>query len=98
MKSPNLKKLVYPLCTGITLAVVQLGLSGAVLAADCPAATVADSKGVPLDNFHSSMNLLSLKNSAGKCTMKFSENPDIAKLNGKIYGNPKLPSLAERLP
>ena len=97
MKSPNLKKLVYPLCTGITLAVMQLGLSGAALAADCPAVTVADAKGVVGGQFPQQYELAEFQSMA-QCTLSFKANPDIAALNEKIYGNPELPPLEERLP
>ena len=97
MKSPNLKKLVYPLCTGITLAVMQLGISGAALAAGCPAVTVADAKGVLAGQFPQQYELAEFQTLA-KCTLSFKANPDIAALNKKIYGNPELPPLAERLP
>jgi peptide/nickel transport system substrate-binding protein len=34
----------------------------------------------------------------GSCKLQFATNPDMAKLNGKIRGNPKLPPLADRIP
>ncbi|MCP4289567.1 MAG: ABC transporter substrate-binding protein, partial [Gammaproteobacteria bacterium] len=76
---------------------MQLGLSGAALAADCPAVTVADSKGVPAGQYPQQYELAEFQ-SLAKCTLSFKSNPDIAALNKKIYGNPELPSLAERLP
>ncbi|MCP4982411.1 MAG: ABC transporter substrate-binding protein, partial [Gammaproteobacteria bacterium] len=97
MKSPNLKKRIHPLCTGIALAVIQLGISGAVLAADCPTATVAEPKGVPAGQFPQQYELAEFE-SLAKCKLSFKGNPDAAALNKRIYGNPKLPSLAERLP
>ena len=97
MKSPNLKKLVYPLCTGITLAVMQFGISGAALAAACPAVTVADAKGVVAGQFPQQYELKEFQTLAN-CTLSFKANPDIDKLNKQIYGNPELPPLAERLP
>ncbi|MEO1549366.1 MAG: ABC transporter substrate-binding protein, partial [Pseudomonadota bacterium] len=41
---------------------------------------------------------LSAFEAAANCTMAFSENPEIAALNGEIQGNGDLPSVAERLP
>ena len=97
MKTPNFKKLAHPLCAGIALTLVQLGLSGAVLAADCPAATVADSKGLPAGQYPQQYELEEIQY-LGKCEMTFRGNPSIEGLNKKIWGNPALPPIADRLP
>lgn len=81
------------LLTGIGL----LTLAGTAMGATCPAVTVAKMQGVGAGAFPQQYDKAEFEKIAG-CTMKFSENPDIAKLNGKIRGNPKLPPLAERLP
>lgn len=65
--------------------------------ANCPAISVADMQGVAAGAFPQQYELGEFQDAAG-CTMEFSENPDIATLNGKIVGNPDLPPLAERLP
>ncbi|QGX99647.1 ABC transporter substrate-binding protein [Roseovarius faecimaris] len=65
--------------------------------ANCPAISVADMQGVAPGAFPQQYELAEFQDAAG-CTMAFSENPDIAALNGKIVGNPDLPPLAERLP
>lgn len=97
MKLAKSGKPVFPICAGVALAVLQFGFAGQALAAACPAVTVADSKGVPAGKFPQQYELSEIQ-SLGNCTISFKANPDIAKLNGKIYGNPKLPSLADRLP
>lgn len=65
--------------------------------ANCPAISVADMQGVAAGAYPQQYELSEFQDAAG-CTMEFSENPDIAALNGKIVGNPDLPPLAERLP
>ena len=79
-------------------------LSGAALAvlpmaafAACPGITLADMQGVAPGAFPQQFDASELEAAAG-CTMEYSEHPDIAALNGQIYGNPDLPPLAERLP
>jgi len=65
--------------------------------ANCPAVTVADSKGVPSGAFPQQYELAEFEKLA-ECKLTFQENPAIAALNGKIRGNPKLPPLMDRLP
>ena len=65
--------------------------------ADCPPVTVADSMDVPGGKYPQQYELSEFETLAN-CTMSFSENPDIAELNGRIRGNPDLPPLADRLP
>jgi peptide/nickel transport system substrate-binding protein len=86
-----MNKLRYLISIGL------MAVAGSALGADCPAVTVANMQGVAAGAFPQQYEKAEFEKLAG-CTMKFSENPDIAKLNGKIYGNPKLPALADRLP
>ncbi len=82
----------------ITLSgVAWLTLSGAALAGTCAPATVADMAGVARGAFPQQFELAEFQ-SIGNCTVEFSTNPDIAAMNGRIQGNPELPSLADRLP
>lgn len=72
--------------------------AGAAQAAQCPAVTVADSKGVAAGAYPQQYELAEFQSLAG-CTLSFSTNPAIAELNGKIRGNPALPAdLANRIP
>ncbi len=89
----NKRKLV-PL-VGIALFTLQL-TSTNVLAAACPAATVAD--GMGLQGTYPQQFELAEIEKLGDCKMSFSENPDISALNGRIRGNPELPAVADRLP
>jgi len=69
-----------------------------VTLAGCPAVTVADSKGVKSGQFPQQYELAEFEKLAG-CKLCFKGNPDIAKLNRKIRGNPgSVPSVADRLP
>ena len=84
---------ILRLVTGLGL----MAFAGSLWAA-CPAATVADMKGVPAGKYPQQYDLAEFEKLAG-CKMAFRENPDIAKLNGRIRGNPdKLPPVAERIP
>ena len=85
-----------PVYAGAALMMLQVGIGSEALAATCPAVTVANDMGIK-GKYPQQYELAEFQ-SLANCTMKFSENPDIAKLNGKIFGNPKLPSLADRLP
>ncbi|RMF36732.1 MAG: ABC transporter substrate-binding protein [Alphaproteobacteria bacterium] len=76
--------------------IAVVALSGTAMA-NCPAVTVADPMGVPAGAFPEQYELAEFEKLAN-CKLEFSENPDIAKLNAMIYGNPELPPLAERLP
>lgn len=66
-------------------------------AANCPAITIADMQGVAPGAFPQQYELSEFQ-AAASCEMTFAENPDMAKLNGMIKGNPDLPALADRLP
>ncbi len=69
----------------------------AILAADCPAVTVADDL-VAKAAFPEQFELGEFQ-SLADCTLSFSENPDIGALNARIMGNPDtLAPVAERLP
>jgi len=66
--------------------------------AGCPASTLADMKGVKDGKYPQQYELAEFEKLAG-CKMTFQGNPDIARLNGKIRGNPSsVPSVANRLP
>lgn len=72
-------------------------LSGAALAASCPPATLADMKGLKPGAFPQQYEKAAFE-AAGNCTLSYTANPKAAELNGRIAGNPPLPSLADRLP
>ncbi|MEM0949372.1 MAG: ABC transporter substrate-binding protein [Pseudomonadota bacterium] len=73
-----------------------IGFTG-MAAASCPGITVADMGGVAPGAYPQQYDLAEFEAAAG-CEMSFSENPEIAELNGEIQGNSELPPLAERLP
>jgi peptide/nickel transport system substrate-binding protein len=64
--------------------------------AACPAATVADMKG--LTSAHPQQFELKEFEAAGKCDLTFAENPAIKDLNARIFGNGDLADVASRLP
>ena len=70
--------------------------TGAAVAA-CPPVTVSDPMGVAAGAFPQQYELAEFQTLA-KCSLKMSENPDIAAFNSRIRGNPELPALADRLP
>ncbi|MEE9313977.1 MAG: ABC transporter substrate-binding protein [Rhizobiaceae bacterium] len=74
-----------------------LALTIGAQAAGCPAASVADMKGVNAGAFPQQFDLSEYQ-SLGNCTMTFAANPAAEALNGKIRGNGALPALADRLP
>ena len=86
-----MKKISY--LTGIGMLFVASGS----LAADCPAVTVADSKGVAAGKYPQQYELSEFQ-SLANCTMTFSANPESETLNGEIKGNGALPALSERIP
>lgn len=75
----------------------SLLLFGGIALADCPDVTMADMKGIAPGAHPQQYELAEFQAAAG-CELSFSENPEIAALNGKIRGNGELPPLAERLP
>lgn len=82
---------------GLSALILHVAASGVALAADCPAATVADPKGIK--GAYPQQYELAEFEAQGKCKLSFKQNPAIADLNARIVGNPKtLPPVAERLP
>ena len=79
----------------ITMATLCL-FAGAAQA-NCPAVTVADSKGVAAGAFPQQYDLSEFQ-SAANCSLSFSTHPEMEAFNGRIRGNPALPALADRLP
>ena len=77
--------------------IVTCALAIPAQAADCPAITVADMKGVAAGAFPQQYELSEFQD-AGNCTLTFQENPAISDLNARIQGNPAVPALADRLP
>jgi len=73
-------------------------LSTAVVSqAACPAVTVSDPQGIA-GKYRQQFELSEFQ-SLANCKLAFSANPDAAKLNSRITGNPtNLPSLKNRLP
>ncbi|MEC9361498.1 MAG: hypothetical protein VX985_06640, partial [SAR324 cluster bacterium] len=79
-------------------AFIVLLYSVSTVVAGCPAATVADMKGVKAGKFPQQFELKEFERLAD-CKLSFKENPDIAKLNSKIRGNPSnISSVEKRLP
>lgn len=74
----------------------SLLLMSAAASAACPAVTVADMQG--LSSAYPQQFELAEFEQAANCELTFSENPQIAALNAKIFGNDELPALADRLP
>ena len=75
----------------------SLCLFAGVALADCPPTTIADLQGVEAGAYPQQYDLAEFQE-LGDCELSFSENPDMAELNGRIRGNPELPPLSERLP
>ncbi|NKC11221.1 MAG: ABC transporter substrate-binding protein [Gammaproteobacteria bacterium] len=96
MKTTYSKLALAKLALAGVVAVALAATSGAY-AANCPQVTVTDNKGVAAGKYPQQYDLAEFQKLAN-CTLSFSENPDIGKLNGRIIGNPPLPPLAERLP
>jgi len=80
----------------VVLAGVAASTLGSTAAAACPAATVADMKGLSPE-FPQQFELAELEAKAS-CKLDFSTNSEIDSFNAAILGNPPLPPLAERLP
>ena len=73
-------------------------ITGTAQAAQCPAVTVADSKGVAAGAFPQQYELAEFQ-SLANCTLSFSANPESKDLNARIRGNPALPAaLSDRIP
>ncbi|MFT5548917.1 MAG: peptide/nickel transport system substrate-binding protein, partial [Candidatus Azotimanducaceae bacterium] len=67
-----------------------------VNAAGCPAVTVAKDMGIK-GEYPQQFELSEFEKLAN-CKLSFNSNPDSDDFNSRIYGNPKLPSLTDRLP
>ncbi len=93
MKSMKFFLLAY---AGVALMMLQTGTVTEARAAACAAVTVAKDMGIK-GKYPQQFELAEFEKAAG-CKLTFSENPAIGKLNGRIQGNPGLPSLAERIP
>ena len=94
-----MKSIKFGVLAGAALGVLALQgaqLSPALAQGKCPAITVADDKGIK-GKYPQQFELAEFEKLAN-CKMSFSENPNIAKLNDRIRGNPKAPPLADRLP
>lgn len=82
------------LATGLLLSASPWNLAAA---AECPAVTVADDKGIA-GTWPQQFEKAEFEQKAG-CTLAYRENPRIAELNARIAGNPAtLPPVAQRLP
>lgn len=80
------------------LYMAMLGIfAGSAQAANCPAVTVNNAQGVKAGAFPQQYELLEFEKLAN-CSLSFTTNPASAALNGKIRGNPSLPSMADRIP
>ena len=79
------------------LTIATLCLFAGAAQANCPAVTVADTKGVAAGEFPQQYELSEFQ-SAADCSMSFSAHPEMEAFNGRIRGNPSLPPLADRLP
>jgi len=87
-----MNKLRYLISIGLmAVAGSSLGAQG------CPPVTVSDMKGFSAGKYPQQYSMAEYEG-LGSCKLQFNTNPDMAKLNGKIRGNPKLPPLAERIP
>ncbi|MEE9598489.1 MAG: ABC transporter substrate-binding protein [Acidiferrobacterales bacterium] len=93
MKSMKFWPLAY---AGVGLMMLQAGIVSEALAAPCPAVTVAKDMGIK-GKYPQQFELAEFEK-LGNCTLSFTGNPAAAALNGRIQGNPELPSLAERIP
>jgi peptide/nickel transport system substrate-binding protein len=80
----------------LVLLTLQVTTATEALAASCPAATVADDMG--LKGTYPQQFSLAEFEKLGNCTLTFSENPDMAAMNGRIRGNSDMAGVADRLP
>ncbi len=94
----KLKTIKWLPLAGLALVALQPGTTTQALAGACPAVTVAKDMGIK-GAYPQQFELAEFEK-LGKCTLSFSENPDIGALNVKIgKGQPeKLPPVADRLP
>ena len=92
----KLTKLRFVPLAGLALVALQVGTVSEAVAAACPAVTVANNMGIK-GEFPQQFELAEFEKLAN-CTLTFTGNPAADNLNGRIQGNPKLPSLADRIP
>ncbi len=95
MNLRNLSMTVLLPVAGVALA-MSIAIAGPAQAATCKGTTLAADgglKGKYIQQFEKAKY-----EAAANCTLEFSANPDIAKLNGEIAGNAGLPPLADRVP
>ena len=98
MSYPKAFKTVFAGTSVVAASVLLLFSFGNTALADCPAATVADMKGVAPGKYPQQWELSAFQQNAG-CTLSFQGNPDIGELNAQIRGNPSgVPSVEDRLP
>jgi peptide/nickel transport system substrate-binding protein len=93
MKITTLTSLASAGAAALLLTAVPLAT---VNAADCPAVTVAKDMGIK-GQFPQQFELSEFEKLAG-CKLSFNGNPASDDLNSQIFGNPKLPSLSDRIP
>ena len=98
MSYPKAFKTVFAGTSVVAASILLLFSFGNTALADCPAATVADMKGVAPGKYPQQWELSAFQQNAG-CTLSFQGNPDIGKLNAQIRGNPSsVPAVEDRLP
>ena len=98
MSYPKAFKTVFAGTSVVAASVLLLFSFGNTAWAGCPAATVADMKGVAPGKYPQQWELSVFQQNAG-CTLSFQGNPDIGKLNAQIRGNPSsVPAVEDRLP
>ncbi len=90
------RKLTLIPLAGLALVALQIGIMSEAVAAACPAVTVANDMGIK-GEYPQQFELSEFEKLAG-CKLTFKGNPDAAAFNKRIWGNPDLPSLAERIP
>ena len=86
-----MNKLRYLISIGL------MAVAGSSLGAACPPITLSNMMGVPAGEYPQQYNLDEYERLTG-CDLPFSTNPDMANLNKRIRGNPKLPPLEQRIP
>lgn len=85
------------LLCGVAVLALSAGAHAASHTGKCPQITVKDMMGVAAGAFPQQYDAAAFEKAAN-CKMTYQGNPAAEALNGKIRGNPALPSLADRLP
>ncbi|TNJ47804.1 ABC transporter substrate-binding protein [Phaeobacter sp. B1627] len=80
----------------LLMSAAGMALPGLVAAA-CPAVTVADPQGIAAGAYPQQYDLAAFQEAAS-CELSFATNPAMSEMNAQIKGNGDLPALAERLP